>query len=84
MADTIPNEGGVVAWFSGDNSVASFAEDLMPLGEGLSDFSNEVESIKPKAMNAAAEAARNSNRTVLSQNSVSAVASTTDTDDLPF
>ena len=36
------------------------------------------------AVNAAAEAARNSNRTVLSQNSVSAVASTTDTDDLPF
>ena len=58
MADIIPNQGGLVAWFTGDNSISSFADDLLSLAEGLSDFSDEVEDIKPKSFNAAVEAAK--------------------------
>ena len=58
MADTIPNEGGLVAWFTGDNSVSKFAKDLKPLGEGLSSFSDEVDDIKPKNVEAAANAGK--------------------------
>lgn len=50
MADTIPNEGGMVSWFAGDNSMASFAGNLKPLGEGLADFSTAVENINGPAV----------------------------------
>lgn len=50
MADVIPNEGGMVSWFAGDNSMASFAGNLKPLGEGLADFSTAVENINGPAV----------------------------------
>ena len=50
MADIIPNEGGMVSWFAGDNSMASFAGNLKPLGEGLADFSTAVENINGPAV----------------------------------
>lgn len=58
MASYIPNEGGLVAWFSGDNSVATFADQLPKLGEGLKGFSDEVEGIIPENVTAAANAAK--------------------------
>lgn len=58
MADTIPNEGGMVSWFAGDNSMASFAGNLKPLGEGLADFSTAVENINGPAVLAASTAGK--------------------------
>ena len=58
MADTIPNEGGVAAWFAGDNSIASFAMQLPILGTGLLLFSNSVAGINPENITAASEAAK--------------------------
>ena len=58
MANTIPNEGGMVAWFTGDNSVSKFASNLKPLGTGLKDFSNETAEIVPENIVAAANAAK--------------------------
>ena len=45
MTSTIPNEGGVVAWFTGENSITRFADDIVKLGTGLKGFSDEVSGI---------------------------------------
>lgn len=58
MAATIPNEGGMVAWFTGDNSVAKFADQLPNLGNGLKSFSDSVAGIAPESMIAATTAAK--------------------------
>lgn len=58
MASVIPNEDGMVAWFTGDNSVADFADQLPVLGKGLKSFSDSVENIKPENVMAATNAAK--------------------------
>ena len=58
MTQYIPNEGGMVAWFTGDNSVANFAFDLVKLGNGLSAYSLAIAGINVEAMMASASAAR--------------------------
>lgn len=59
MASYIPNEGGLAAWFKGENSVATFAEHLPKLGEGLKGFSDSIDGINPENVSAAAKAAKN-------------------------
>ena len=58
MASYVPNEGGVVAWFTGDNSIAKFGEKLPELGDGLKGFSDSVEGISPENIAAASKAAK--------------------------
>ena len=58
MASVIPNEGGVVAWFAGDNSIANFASQLPLLGSGLLNFSTSVTGVNASAVTAAATAAK--------------------------
>lgn len=58
MASYIPNEGGIVAWFAGESSVATFADKLPILGKGLKSFADEVDGIKPEQVTAAASAAK--------------------------
>ena len=58
MASVIPNSGGVVSWFSGDNSITAFADELPKLGEGLNGFSNSLEGISAGNITAAANAAK--------------------------
>ena len=58
MANTIPNEGGMVTWFAGDNSVAKFSEELVELGKGLKGFSDATMGINPESTTAAANAAK--------------------------
>ena len=58
LTNSIPNEGGVVAWFTGDNSIATFASNLPALGDGLNKFSSSVEGINAENVTAAAGAAK--------------------------
>ena len=58
MTAVIPNEGGVVAWFTGENSVSKFASHLPDLGHGLKSFSDSVTGINPDNVTAAASAAK--------------------------
>ena len=58
MTEVIPNSGGVVSWFAGDNSVAKFASNLKPLGTGLKEFSKETADISPENITAAANSAK--------------------------
>ena len=46
MANMIPNEGGLMAWISGDNDMSKFAEKLKPFGEGLKQYGEAVSDIK--------------------------------------
>ena len=56
MADTIPNTGGLVSWFAGDNDMATFGEQLVPFGEALAKFSESVKGIDEAAVEAASNA----------------------------
>lgn len=58
MTTYIPNEGGVVAWFTGESSIASFASKLPILGMGLFGFSTAVAGINPENITAASESAK--------------------------
>ena len=58
MADTIPNEGGIVAWFTGDNSLAKFGPQIAVFGLSLKSFSDNVSGINPDNITAAATAGK--------------------------
>lgn len=58
MTATIPNEGGVAAWFAGENSISKFAMNLPLLGLGLKLFSDSVAGINAENVNAAVSAGK--------------------------
>ena len=41
-ADSIPNSGGMISWFTGDNDLADFGADMADLGGYMYDFYSEV------------------------------------------
>lgn len=45
-AASIPNEGGILSWIVGDNSLADFAEGLVPFGEALMAYGEAVAGIQ--------------------------------------
>ena len=45
MATTIPNTGGVVGFFAGENDMDAFGEQLVPFGEAMMNFSNAVKGL---------------------------------------
>ena len=58
LANGLPNSGGLVSWFTGDNTLSSFAEELKPFGAGMKAYSDEVIGINPEAVMASANAAK--------------------------
>ena len=58
MTAVIPNEGGVVGWFAGENSIAKFGKDLPTLGKGLKGFSDSVAGINAENITAASKAGK--------------------------
>lgn len=56
MADQIPNEGGLISLFTGDNKMESFGAQLKSFGKGIKDFGEQVKDINPEAVTAAANA----------------------------
>ena len=45
MASTLPNSGGVLGFFSGENDMQTFGEQLIPFGKAMMDFSNTVKGL---------------------------------------
>ncbi len=45
MAATLPNSGGVLGFFSGENDMNTFGEQLIPFGKAMMDFSNTVKGL---------------------------------------
>ncbi len=58
FASNLPNQGGVVGWFMGENSMKAFAEDLAEMGPSLKKFSDDIDGFKPGIVTAAANAAK--------------------------
>lgn len=58
MAATLPNTGGVVGFFAGENDMGAFAEQLIPFGRAMKNFANEVAGIDASVITEAATAGK--------------------------
>lgn len=58
FASEIPNEGGVVSWFTGDNSIDKWGDKLPEFGKNFAKYSKSVEGVKPDVVKASASAAQ--------------------------
>ncbi len=58
LAKTVPNTGGVVAWFTGDNDLETFGEQLVPFGKAMKNYSTALTGISPDIVVSSATAAK--------------------------
>lgn len=58
LANTLPNTGGLVAFFTGDNDLETFGEQLVPFGEAMKSYSDSVTGMDSEAVTASATAAK--------------------------
>ena len=58
MASIVPNEGGMAAWFAGENSLASFGTNIVSFGSNLKAFAENVSGINTESISTAAEAGK--------------------------
>lgn len=58
MAANLPNQGGVVNWFVGENSLTVFAEELKKFGPSLKQYADSVRGVDPSVVQASANAAK--------------------------
>ena len=56
MADAIPNEGGIVSWFAGENNLATFGVNLVMFGSSLKAYSMSIAGIDTEAISASVTA----------------------------
>lgn len=45
LANTIPNTGGLVSWFTGDNDLGSFGDSMVQFGSGIKSYSDSISGI---------------------------------------
>lgn len=45
LAENLPNSGGLVSWFTGDNNIGDFGKDLVTFGQCMSDYYNSLTGI---------------------------------------
>lgn len=58
MADTLPNSGGVVGFFAGENDMGAFGDQLVPFGKAMKDFAQEVTGLDSAVVQEAATAGK--------------------------
>ncbi len=58
MAATIPNVGGIAAFFAGENDMTAFSEKLPVFGKAMKAFSDEITGINPDIVMGAANAGK--------------------------
>lgn len=58
MANNLPNQGGVVSWFTGDNNLSTFAEELVTFGPVLKRYADSVRGLDPAVIINSASAAK--------------------------
>ena len=57
MAENLPNQGGMVSWFTGDNTLSVFGAELVKFGPYLKSYSDSVAGISSEAVVSSASAA---------------------------
>ena len=58
MASNLPNSGGVVGWFTGENSLSVFAEELSEFGPKLKEYADSVTGLDSTVVENSANAAK--------------------------
>lgn len=58
LANTVPNTGGLVSFFTGDNDLATFGEQIVPFGEAMKAYSDSITGIDAEAVTASTTAAQ--------------------------
>ena len=58
VANNIPAEGGALQWFTGEQDLGEFGNNLEQFGEGMKKYGEKVENVKPDAITASANAAK--------------------------
>lgn len=58
MASVIPNTGGLVSLFTGDNDIATFGKKLAEFGPYFAEYANSISGIAPDAVTASVSAAK--------------------------
>ena len=59
VAESLPNSGGVVGWFAGENDLSQFADQIVPFGKALKKYSDAVIGVDPDAISISAKASKN-------------------------
>jgi hypothetical protein len=57
LANTLPNTGGLVSFFTGGTDLAAFGDDLTAFGVDLAAYAEAIKDVKPEAVTASANAA---------------------------
>lgn len=57
LANTVPNTGGLISFFTGDNDLETFGEQLIPFGEAMKAYSDVITGIDTEAITASTTAA---------------------------
>lgn len=58
MASNLPNQGGVVGWFAGENNLSMFAEELIKFGPKLKAYADSVNGLDGNVVANSANAAK--------------------------
>ena len=58
LANTVPNTGGVVGWFTGGKDMSQFGEQLTPFGEAMKSYSDAISGIDVEAITNSATAGK--------------------------
>lgn len=53
LANNLPNSGGLVSWFTGDNDLAGFGRQLVTFGQSLSAYYESIKGITASGMSGA-------------------------------
>lgn len=56
MAATLPNSGGVVGFFAGENDMGAFGDQIVPFGEAMKAFADSVAGLDASVVTEAANA----------------------------
>lgn len=57
LANTLPNTGGLVSWFTGDNNIGAFGEGLVTFGENFAQYSDCMKTVDADIVTATTNAA---------------------------
>lgn len=58
LADNLPNQGGMVSWFTGENDMSSFGENLISFGRNFSQYSDYMKNVDSGVVTATVSAAK--------------------------
>ncbi len=58
LANTLPNTGGVVSWFTGDNDISAFGESLVSFGENFAAYANYMKGVDAGVLTVTTNAAQ--------------------------